>query len=182
LIKGTERLAEPVPGYVGKKYRKGGLAVICEAPGYNESQRGRPLVSRAGDLFTELVYAAGLEREELFLTNTVRCRPPGNRIKDYPEAVFACGSWTAAELFEYDPSVVVLMGVTAIQSVFGGEAKVGKTRGTFRALPEKHPWGMRACICTYHPTAAGYQGGLDSDTGRLIVKDLKAAKRALGVL
>lgn len=184
VIKNTERKAEPVPAFVGKAYKPGGLAVVFDTPSYHASQRGRamPTSSQDGALFTELVYAAGLDQEELLLTHTVRCRPPGNRLRDYPEAVFNCGSWTAAEMDAYAPRVVVLMGATAIQSIFSLDAKVNRMRGTFRSLKPDHTWGARLCVCTFHPTAARFDGGMDSEPGRMIIKDLQTAKRALEVL
>ena len=113
-----------------------------------------------------------------FLTNSVRCRPPGNRLQDYPEAVAACASWTELEFGVYDPAVVVLMGRVAMRQVFGAEAAVGSTRGSFAATPAKHPWGARLCVCTYHPAAAVYNGGETSDVADFIVQDLRAAMAA----
>ena len=72
-----------VPGWVGEYYERGGMGIICEAPGKDEDEgplRGQPLVGRAGKLLDRLLLAAGLDRSEMFLTNRVRCRPPGGRI------------------------------------------------------------------------------------------------------
>ena len=168
----------PVPPYVGQRYGRGGIAIVCEAPGFNEAKQGVPLVGKAGQLFNKLAQAAGMERSMFFLTNSVRCRPPGNRIQDYPEAVNACGQWTETEFSIYDPAIVVLMGRVAMRQVFGAEATVGQTRGSFAALPAKHPWGRRLVLATYHPAAAIYGGGEDSEPGKYIVQDLRAAMTA----
>lgn len=168
----------PVPPYVGQRYGRGGIAIVCEAPGAKEAERGVPLMGQAGQLFNKLAVKAGLERSMFFLTNSVRCRPPGNRIVDYPEAVNACGEWTQEEFATYDPAIVVLMGRVAMRQVFGADATVGQTRGSFTATPDKHPWGRRVCIASYHPAAAIYGGGEESEPGQYIVQDLRAALAA----
>ncbi len=165
----------PVPPYVGKRYGRGGIAVVCDFPRYYDSKDGQPFRGKDGMLFDKLAKTAGLERSMFFLTSSVRCRPPGNRIQDYPEAIAACAHWTQDEFALYDPAVVVLMGRVAMRQVFGAEAAVGTTRGSFAATPAKHPWGQRLVVCTYHPAAAVYGGGEESETAQHIVNDLRAA-------
>lgn len=172
----------PVPPFVGSEYAVGGLAVICEAPGFYEARDGEPLVGNAGKMFDKLAERAGLSRELFLLDNSVRCRPRNNRIADYPEAVAACSAWTNEVFAEYQPAVVVLMGRVAIRSIFGADATVGATRGTFAATPKKHPWQRRVITCTYHPAAAIYGGGEHSEVAKQIVADLVAANRAWEVL
>ena len=160
-----------VPAEVGKDYHKHGIGIICEAPGYYEAKSGRPLVGKAGQLFDQLVAQAGLSRDQLMLTNVVRCRPPDNNLKDYPEATFACDHWTQLELSVYDPALIILMGATAMSKAFGADAKVGATRGTFTI------WNGRVAAATYHPSAAVYGGGLTSETANYIIRDIRMAKR-----
>lgn len=173
---------KPVPLYLGPKYPKRGIAVVCDFPRYYDSKAGKPLRGRDGEMFDKLAAQVGLTREMFLLTNSVRCKPPNNRIDDYPEAINACAHWTQTEFETYDPAVVVLMGRVAIRSVFGAEATVAGTRGTFSSTPAKHPWGNRVAVCTFHPGAAGFAGGPDSETGKHIVNDLKAAVNAWLVL
>lgn len=168
--------AHHVPGIAGPEYRPGGIAVVFEAPGYYEARAGTPMAGRVSGLFDDLLAAAGLSRAGLFLTNSVRCQPPNNRIQDYPEAVVACGHWTEQEFGAYAPSVIVLMGRTALRSIFGAEATVAGVRGMLTATPEKHGWGHRVLVATYHPAAASYAGGLNSEPGQFIVHDLMRAK------
>ena len=175
-------VGRPVPPYVGQHYQRGGIAVVCESPGFWEAKEGQPLVGRAGQMFNQLAHRAGVERDTLLLTHSVKCRPPNNRTADYPEAIHACAHWMQEEFTQYMPSVVVLMGRVAIRQVFGAEAAVGATRGTLTATPPKHPWGARVCLCTYHPAAAVYGGGENSEAGLYIVQDLQAAASALRVL
>lgn len=169
-----------MPARVGRDYRTGGIAVLLEAPLYYDAQKGLPLVGRNGKAFDELADAAELPSDSLLITHTVRHRIPNNRVQDYPEAVFACASWTAMEFEVYQPSVIIVMGRTALRSSFGAEASVGSTRGHFVATKKDHPWGARAIIATYNPQAASFDDS--GEVSKLIVSDLKAAKRAWEVL
>lgn len=171
-----------VAGEAGESYRQGGIAIVLDTPNFYDAKAGRPLAptSAAGKLTAELLAAAGMSRADLFITDSVRCHT--KRLRDYPEAVSNCSTWTTEEFQLYQPKVLVLMGATAIKSVFGTDATVGGSRGTFSSTPAKHPWGWRTVVCTYHPSAAAFDGGLDSDTGRMIVADLLSAKRAAVLL
>lgn len=168
----------PTPALPGKNYIQGGIAVMCEAPGADEEVRGEPLIGKAGRLADQLFAGAGLLRGDILLLNRVRCRPPANKLKDWPEAVSACDRWTDAELRRYDPSVVVLMGATALTAIFGAQAKVGTSRGTFVAKDDRHDWGKRLYTATYHPAAVARAGGIKSELAGLVQADLRAAKKA----
>lgn len=168
----------PVPPYIGAKYGTGGIAVMCDAPSFYASKDGAPLSGREGALFNKLAARAGMERSYFLLTHTVRCRPANNRLQDYPEAINACSSWVQEEFNLYDPSIVVLMGRTAMRPVFGADALVTTTRGNFASMPPKHPWGPRLYIATYHPAAALRAGGEESTVAQYIVQDLSAAMQA----
>lgn len=169
----------PVPLSVGAKYPKRGIAVVCDFPRYYDSKAGKILRGRDGDMFDSLIEKVGLTRDMFLLTSSVRCKPPNNRIDDYPEAVAACSSWTQDEFTSYDPAVVVLMGRVAMRQVFGADATVAGSRGVLAATPAKHPWGQRIYACTYHPAAATFGGQEVADH---IVNDLKAAVNAWLVL
>ena len=162
-----------VPAEIGTRYS--GLAIMGEAPGAQEDLKGRPMVGRAGELLERMLTGAGLTRESVMILNRVRCRPPRNRLQDYPEATLNCDEWTQAELAAYQPSVVVLMGKTALQAVFGKLVGVGETRGMMRQTSEEFAWGARSWVATYHPAAALRNPELIP----IIIKDLKQAKALL---
>lgn len=149
-----------VPAEVGTLYEPGGIALIAEAPGANEDATGRPMVGRAGDVLNRCLEKAGLVRSELLIMNRVRCRPPRNNLKDFPEALEACDEWTIKEIEAYSPAVVVAMGRTALSVVFGAQSKVGETAGTLRATGAgfsyrvKDDSGVLIWVSTYHPAAA----------------------------
>ena len=174
--------AQHVPATVGARYRPGGIAVVFDAPTYYDAKDGKYLAGKNGALFDSLAAEAGLSREDIVVLGAVRCRPPNNRLRDYPEAVANCAVWTKAELDLYQPKVMVLMGSEAIKTGFGADATVARSRGQFLATPAKHPWGWRTATAAYNPAAAAFAGGADSEIGRQIVSDLVGAKRALELL
>lgn len=163
-----------VPAEVGINAPDRPLAIICEAPGAQEAATSRPLVGPAGRMFNQMLAEAGIDRSELVLLNRVRCRPPDNKLANTPEAIPNCEHWTVEELSAYNPAVVVVMGGTALTTVFGAKAKVGATRGRLRSTGEGSTYGARVWIATYHPAA------IMRPTGRhnlpLVVQDLKLAK------
>ncbi len=180
LTEKQEDNAKHVPGGAGSLYQPGGVAIIADAPGYYDAKAGVALTTEGrntpGKMLDELLAIAGMSRDELFVTYSVRCRPPNNRLQDYPEAVITCGGWTEEEMRAYDPAVVVLMGRVALRSVFGADASVMNTRGWHTATKPDHPWGHKVMIATYGPGAASFAGGVDSEPAQFIIKDLKAAK------
>lgn len=150
---------------------------MAEAPGAQEDATGVPMVGRAGELLNKLLFQVGLSRDECVIMNRVRCRPPRNRLQDYSDAVEACNEWTVKELQKYDPSIVVLMGATAITPIFGATVKVGQVRGTIRNTGEDHSYGKRIWIATYHPAATFRPGG--QDYVKWIREDLATARQLL---
>lgn len=102
----AEFRTQVVPG-VGNPSVK--IMVIAESPGKDEDEQGVPLVGKAGQKLNELLKAAGLHREAVFLSNVVMCRPPMNRLRDYPDAVIKC-EWWKEELLAVAPRVLIPMG------------------------------------------------------------------------
>lgn len=161
MVDGRHNIVLATPG---KRYQPGGLAFWAEAPGEAEDEAYggvvRPLNARlnkgrpnAGVIFDRLLERAGIDREELLVGNRVRCRPPRNRMGDYPEALTNCEPWNTLEFTVYDPAVVVVLGRYAMEPVYGANPKVGELRGTWRATGEKFGWGARLWFATYHPAA-----------------------------
>ena len=159
------------PAEVGTIYTRGGLALMAEAPGKDEAKLGRPFVGKAGKLLDSMCREAGIDRSEVVLLNRVRCRPPGNRLQDHPEALLACDPWLLAELEAYDPRVVVLMGKTAMSLMFGVNPAVGQLAGYMRVTVPDSPYGGRIWVATYHPAAVLRTPGLRG----IVVRDLAAA-------
>ena len=176
-----------VPADVGERYNTGGLALLLEAPGAEEEKLydtlkvegrkefsfGKPLVGRSGQLMDAILAQSGLSRSEVLVLNRIRCRPPRNRIDDYPDAIAQCDTWVKKELEAYDPAVVILCGNTALKSVFGATASITSYRGNVRSTSEGFPYGCRVFIPTFHPAYAARNGGISSSIGQDIIKDIR---------
>ena len=124
------------------------LMVIGEAPGRSEDEGGEPFIGRSGQLLFRLLdEEAGLSRDQCFVTNVVKCRPPNNRTPTRHELA-TCRPWLAEQLADVRPRVVLALGNTAARSVFGYEQGIGHTHGLV-ALLDSGPG-----LATYHPAAA----------------------------
>src|SRR5437660_12362484 len=85
------------------------IMFIGEGPGFNEDQQGRPFVGAAGQLLTEMLRGIDMRREDVFITNVVRCRPPGNR-DPLPDELAACNAYTQRQIAVLDPKLIVTLG------------------------------------------------------------------------
>src|SRR5947208_15897060 len=106
LCKLCETRTRAVPGEGSPKAE---IMFIGEGPGFNEDQQGRPFVGAAGQLLTEMLGVIGLRREEVFITNVVRCRPPGNR-DPLPDELAACAVYTQRQIALRDPKLTATLG------------------------------------------------------------------------
>jgi len=119
---------------------------IGEAPGAEEDRQGEPFVGRAGQLLTAMIRALGLRREDVFIANVLKCRPPGNRDPKPSEAA-SCRGYLERQVALVDPTLVVAVGRIAAQSLLATETPLAKLRG------KVHSFGARAwpLVVTYHP-------------------------------
>lgn len=120
------------------------LMFVGEAPGADEDLKGEPFVGRAGQLLTKIIEAIGLRRDEVFIGNINRCRPPGNRAPTAAEAE-ACKPFLLREIAIVKPQVIVVLGNTACQNLLGTKVGITKLRGNFqefhgiKVMPTFHP-------------------------------------------
>ncbi len=120
------------------------LCFIGEGPGADEDATGIPFVGRAGKLLTRMIEAIGLKREEVFICNTVKCRPPGNRTPE-PSEIKACWPYLEKQIDAIRPEVIVTLGRPAAQTLLESDLPMGRLRGRFsefRSIP---------VMPTYHP-------------------------------
>ena len=108
------------------------VVFVGEGPGQNEDEQGRPFVGAAGGLLTELLRSVGWRREDVFITNVVKCRPPGNRDPE-PDEIAACAPYLARQLAALDPAVVVTLGRFSLGTFMPG-ARIGMAHGTSRPV------------------------------------------------
>lgn len=118
--------------------------IIGEAPGAEEDRRGEPFVGRAGKLLDEMLRAAGQSREQVFIANILKCRPPNNRDPEADEAK-ACRGYLERQIALLKPKLILAVGRVAAQTLLSTDTPVGKLRG------KVHQLGAIPMIVTYHP-------------------------------
>jgi uracil-DNA glycosylase family protein len=158
----------------------GGLMLVGEQPGDVEDKSGRPFVGPAGTLLRELLDEAGIAPETTYVTNAVKhfkWKPGGKRrIHDKPSwtEVKACGHWLELELAAVRPEVVVCLGATAAQALFGRAARVGTMRGKRLELANGRP-----AFVTLHPSAVLRAGEERAQRRSELLSDLSLAAETL---
>ena len=126
------------------------LMFIGEAPGYHEDQQGRPFVGAAGQFLEKLLESIGMSREQVFIANMLKCRPPKNR-DPLPDELSACSKYIERQIELIAPSVIVTLGRHSMSKFLPGTT-IGKAHG--RAVPTKN----FILYPIHHPAAALYQG------------------------
>lgn len=138
-----ERRTNAVPGEGPRSAR---LVVVGEGPGATEDETGRPFVGRAGELLTEILAAIALPRDQVFICNVVKCRPPENR-RPLPDEIAACVPYLYRQIDVIRPAVILAMGATAAETLL-------TTRQSLSSLRERvHDFRGVPLIVTYHPAA-----------------------------
>ncbi len=139
------------------------VMLIGEGPGWHEDREGRPFVGNAGKFLNELLTIAGLSRESVFITNVVKCRPPGNR-DPLPDEIAACAPYLDRQIAAINPDVVVTLGRFSMARWFPGE-RISRIHGQ----PKRD--GARLIVPMYHPAAALHQsalrGAIEDDFSKL---------------
>ena len=138
-----ETATKAVPGEGDTKAK---LVCVGEAPGAKEDETGRPFVGQAGQLLTKILEAIDLTREQVFICNVLKHRPPGNR-NPRPEEVEACSPYLIRQLELIQPKVIVAFGTFAAQTLLQTKAGIGQLRGLV------HRYHGIPLIVTYHPAA-----------------------------
>ena len=122
------------------------LMLVGEGPGAEEDRQGVPFVGAAGELLTRIIQAIDMRREDVYIANVVKCRPPGNR-DPQPDEVAACRGYLERQISLVKPKVLVALGKVAAQALLGTESPIGQMRGRwyqFQGTP---------LMVTYHPAA-----------------------------
>ena len=151
----------------GKGSKNAELVFIGEAPGRSEDKKGEPFVGAAGKKLSIALEYAGLSREQVYITNVVKCRPPKNRVPLQKEEM-ACENFLQSEISLIKPKIICIMGNTAFHSLLGGNS-ITKNRGKIIKKDGK------TYFLTVHPAATIYNQSL-LDT---LKKDMKALVKTL---
>ncbi len=136
-----------VPGEGNPQAR---LVFVGEAPGGDEDVQGRPFVGRAGQLLTKMIYAMGLGRDEVFICNILKCRPPNNR-DPKPEEIHNCLPYLKRQLELLQPEVIVALGAHAARTLLETDLAIGKLRGRFHEYRFSEEAPPAKLMPTYHP-------------------------------
>jgi len=138
-----------------------GIMFIGEAPGYYEDLQGRPFVGKAGRILDELLRSVALERADVYITNVLKCRPPGNR-NPKPEEIVACAPYLDYQLAIIEPEVIVTLGSFSLSYIFHKFGlkpdKISKIHG--RVFTVSTISGVKRIISLYHPAVATYNPGM----------------------
>lgn len=132
------------------------LMFVGEGPGAEEDRRGEPFVGRAGTLLTQLIAGIDLTRDDVYIANVVKCRPPGNR-NPAPGEIDACAPWLDGQLAAVQPTVIVTLGNFATRLLLGTREGITRLRG--RTFPVARAGVEATVVPTYHPAAVLRSGG-----------------------
>ncbi len=135
-----------------------GILIIGEAPGRDEDLQGRPFVGKSGQLLDKILAACGFTRKDhVFISNIVKCRPPGNRVPSPHEAA-VCMPWLLEQIDIIDPKIMILLGATALKYIAGDSHRITRERGSWLI------WQNRLVMPVYHPAALLRDPSLKRDT------------------
>jgi DNA polymerase len=128
------------------------ILLIGEGPGFNENEQGRPFVGAAGNFLNELLGQAGLKREDVWITNVVKCRPPSNR-DPLPDELSACNAYLDRQIAVLNPKIIITLGRFSMGKYMPG-VKITQIHGQMKR------YGDRFVIAMFHPAAALHQAAL----------------------
>lgn len=155
------------------------LMFIGEAPGFHEDRKGLPFVGAAGGLLTGLLEGIGLGRDDVYISNVLMCRPPGNR-DPQPDEIEACTPWLTEKIELIDPKVICSLGNFATKFLLNTKTGISRVRG------QRFAYRGRVLIPTFHPAAILHGGrqsaamGQMEDDFRLIAKVLEEVREVEG--
>ena len=127
---------------IGSKQAK--WLILGEAPGQEEDKQGEPFVGRAGQLLNSMLFAVGLQRSDIFIANTVKCRPPNNR-DPHPTEILSCAPFLSRQIELLKPRLILILGRVAVRRLLQKEDALGKLRGKI------HEYQNIPVVITYHP-------------------------------
>jgi DNA polymerase len=148
------------------------LMFIGEGPGYYEDKQGEPFVGAAGQLLNRMLEEIAILREDVYIANVVKCRPPGNR-DPYPDEIEACSPWLQEQIEVIDPRVIVTLGNFATRYILDKPTSISRVRG------QRFAWQGRTVIPTFHPAAILHGGGEASSQMTALRADFQEIRKAL---
>lgn len=154
------------------------LVFVGEAPGADEDAQGRPFVGRAGQLLTRMIVAMGLKREDVFICNILKCRPPNNRDPKLDE-IHNCLPFLKRQLETLQPEIIVALGAHAARTLLETNLAIGKLRGHFHAYRFSDRVSPAKLMPTYHP--AYLLRNYSYDNRKRVWEDMQKVLEELGL-
>jgi len=156
-----------------------GIVLIGEGPGQNEDETGLPFVGKAGQLLTKILASVGIDRKsDIYICNTVKCRPPQNRAPE-PEEMAACRPYLDGQIAAIQPKLILLAGASAVKAVLQSKVGITKIRGQW--LPS--PYGDAIAMPIFHPSYLLRYASKEPGTPKwLMWQDMKAIKAKMDEL
>jgi DNA polymerase len=154
----------------GEGYEKATLMLVGEGPGYDEDVQGRPFVGKAGQLLTKILQAINLPREEVYIANIIKCRPPQNRNPE-PDEIQSCHPFLMKQIDVIQPKIICALGTFSAQTLLQTDTKITALRGKLFDLE-----GIKV-IPTYHPAFLLR----NPDKKREVWEDMKKIAELLGL-
>jgi DNA polymerase len=148
------------------------LMFIGEGPGFNEDKQGVPFVGAAGQLLNTMLAEHGISRDDVYIANVIKCRPPGNR-DPLPDEIESCKPWLDEQLRLIAPSVIVTLGNFATRFMLNRMVSISRVRG------QRFTIDGRTVIPTFHPAAILHGGGMASKQMQSLRDDFAEIRRAL---
>jgi len=162
----------------GEGHPKARIMFVGEAPGADEDAQGRPFVGRAGQLLNKIIAACGLKREDVFIGNILKCRPPGNR-DPRPEEIVSCLPYLQSQIESIEPEIIVALGAHAAKTLLNTTKSIGQLRGHFQEYCAGIGRPPLKLMATYHP--AYLLRNYTPDTRRRVWEDMKKVLAELGL-
>ena len=148
------------------------IMIVGEGPGQTEDDQGKPFVGEAGKLLNKMLNAIKIERSKVYITNVVNYRPPDNR-KPEPDEILRYSEFLKEHISIFDPKILILMGSTAMEALFGNKIKITKSRGEWKEIVIKNK--VFKTIITFHPAYLLRQ----PDKKKLSWQDLKKIRKEI---
>jgi len=145
------------------------LMFVGEGPGFHEDKQGEPFVGAAGQLLTRMLSDIGLAREDVYIANVVKCRPPGNR-DPLPDEIDSCKPWLDGQIRNIDPRVIVTLGNFATRFMLDRQVSISRVRG------QRFEIDGRTVVPTFHPAAILHGGGESSAQFQSLRDDFQAVR------
>lgn len=156
----------------GVGHPRANLMFIGEGPGYYEDKQGEPFVGAAGQLLTQLLGEIGLRREDVYICNVVKCRPPGNR-DPLPDEIESCRPFLEGQLDTIRPRVIVTLGNFATRFILDRQVSISRVRG------QRFTIDGRTVIPTFHPAAVLHGGGQSGSQMAALRADFQLIREVL---